>query len=164
MKIIKNMLAVLVLLLAIAAAAGYWMVHQSLPVYQGQLTAAVEQQVVSGRDAQGYLSIRAQSRGDAAFALGFAHAQERYFQMDLLRRNSAGELSELFGERALPLDISRRMHRFRDRAAAILPTLPAPQRALLQHYTQGVNEGLAQLPMRPFEYWLLQQKPQTSIW
>ena len=142
MKIIKNMLAVLVLLLAIAAAAGYWMVHQSLPVYQGQLTATVEQQVVSGRDAQGYLSIRAQNRGDAAFALGFAHAQERYFQMDLLRRNSAGELAELFGAAALDFDKKQRMHRFRDRADSILQNLPKLQRDVLERYAAGANAGL----------------------
>ncbi|ALZ74627.1 penicillin acylase family protein [Rheinheimera sp. F8] len=159
MKIIKNMLAVLVLLLAIAAAPGYWMVHQSLPLYQGQLTAAVEQQVVSGRDAQGYLSIRAQNRGDAAFALGFAHAQERYFQMDLLRRNSAGELAELFGAAALDFDKKQRMHRFRDRADSILQNLPKLQRDVLERYAAGANAGLQQLGMPPFEYLLLTQQP-----
>ncbi len=159
MKIIKIMLAVLVLLLAVVSAAGYWMVHQSLPLYQGQLTAAVEQQVVSSRDAQGYLGIRAQNRSDAAFALGFAHAQDRYFQMDLMRRNAAGELAELFGTAALDFDKSQRMHRFRDRADAILPNLPQNQRDVLQRYADGVNAGLQQLGLPPFEYLLLTQQP-----
>ncbi|WP_348727760.1 penicillin acylase family protein [Rheinheimera texasensis] len=159
MKIIKNMLAVAIGLLAIAAAAVYWMVHQSLPLYQGQLAAAVQQQVVSSRDAQGYLSIRAQSRGDAAFALGFAHAQERYFQMDLLRRNSAGELAELFGMAALDFDKKQRMHRFRDRADAILRELPKQQRDMLERYAAGANAGLQQLGLPPFEYLLLTQQP-----
>lgn len=159
MKIIKNMLAVFVLLLALGAAAGYWMVHQSLPQYQGQLTAAVGQQVVSSRDAQGYLSIRAQNRGDAAFALGFAHAQERFFQMDLLRRNSAGELAELFGAAALDFDKKQRMHRFRDRADAILRELPKQQRDMLERYAAGANAGLQQLGLPPFEYLLLTQQP-----
>ncbi|WP_031571448.1 penicillin acylase family protein [Rheinheimera texasensis] len=159
MKIIKNMLAVVIALLAIAAIAAYWMVHQSLPLYQGQLSAAVQQQVVSSRDAQGYLSIRAQNRGDAAFALGFAHAQERYFQMDLLRRNSAGELAELFGAAALDFDKKQRMHRFRDRADAILRELPKQQRDMLERYAAGANAGLQQLGLPPFEYLLLTQKP-----
>lgn len=159
MKIIKNMLAVAIVLLAILAAAAYWMVHQSLPLYQGQLTAAVEQQVVSGRDAQGYLSIRAQNRGDAAFALGFAHAQERYFQMDLMRRNSAGELAELFGTVALDFDKKQRMHRFRDRADDILKNLPKQQRDVLERYAAGANAGLQQLGLPPFEYLLLTQQP-----
>jgi penicillin amidase len=159
MKWLKTTLYVIVALLAIVAITLYSALHSSLPLYEGKTQAAVSAKVQLSRDTQGYLTVRAQNRLDAAYGLGFAHAQDRYFQMDLLRRNSAGELAELFGERALQLDISRRMHRFRDRAEAILPNLPAPQRALLQHYTQGVNEGLAQLPMRPFEYWLLWQKP-----
>lgn len=161
MKIIKNMLAGLVLLLAFATAAGYLMVQQSLPLYQGQLSAAVEQQVVSGRDAQGYLSIRAQNRGDAAFALGFAHAQERFFQMDLLRRNAAGELAELFGSAALDFDKRQRMHRFRDRADGVLQQLPKTQRDVLTRYTAGVNAGLTQLGLPPFEYLLLTQQPRA---
>jgi penicillin amidase len=159
MKWLKPMFYVVLTLVAIVAITLYSALHSSLPLYEGATSAEVTAKVQLSRDAQGYLTVRAQNRLDAAYGLGFAHAQDRYFQMDLLRRNSAGELSELFGERALPLDISRRMHRFRDRAEAILTTLPAPQKLLLQHYTQGVNEGLTQLPMRPFEYWLLQQKP-----
>ena len=58
------------------------------------------------------------------------------------------------------MDRSRRLHRFRDRADAILAELPKPQQALLEHYTLGVNEGLAQLRLRPFEYALLLQAPQ----
>lgn len=159
MKWLKPVLYLIVTLLAIAAITLYSALHSSLPLYDGASETDVSDKVQLSRDAQGYLTVRAQNRLDVAYGLGFSHAQERFFQMDLLRRNSAGELSELFGERALPLDISRRMHRFRDRAEAIFTTLPAPQRLLLQHYTQGVNEGLSQLAMRPFEYWLVQQAP-----
>lgn len=159
MKWLKPVLYLIVTLLAIAAITLYSVLHSSLPLYEGTAHADVSAKVQLGRDAQGYLTVRAQNRLDAAYGLGYSHAQERFFQMDLLRRNSAGELAELFGERALPVDISRRMHRFRDRAEAILPNLPAPQRLLLQHYTQGVNEGLNQLAMRPFEYWLVQKAP-----
>ncbi len=159
MKIIKNMLVGFLLLLALAAAAGYLMVQQSLPLYQGQLTAAVQQQVVSSRDAQGYLSIRAKNRQDAAFALGFAHAQDRFFQMDLLRRNAAGELAALFGRTALDFDKQQRIHRFRDRADAILLQLPKGQREMLERYAAGANAGLQQLGLPPFEYLLLTQQP-----
>ncbi|WP_163638112.1 penicillin acylase family protein, partial [Morganella morganii] len=76
------------------------------------MTAPAELQ----RDARGYLSIQAGNRLDVARALGFVHAQERFFQMDLMRRNAAGELSALVGDKALPLDKARRLHRFRHRA------------------------------------------------
>jgi penicillin amidase len=62
--------------------------------------AGLETTASVARDAQGVPLISGGSRGDVAYATGFVHAQERFFQMDLLRRVAAGELSELFGERA----------------------------------------------------------------
>ncbi len=159
MKWLKPTFYVLVTFVAIVAITLYSALHSSLPLYEGSTIAEVTAKVQLSRDAQGYLTVRAQNRLDAAYGLGFAHAQDRFFQMDLLRRNAAGELSQIFGERALPLDISRRMHRFRDRADGILTTLPPAHRLLLKHYTTGVNAGLTQLPMRPFEYWLLREAP-----
>lgn len=91
------------------------------------------------RDARGYLTVTAENRQDVARALGFVHAQERFFQMDLMRRNAAGELAALVGPKALPLDKSRRMHRFRHRAELGIAALPADERALLDAYVSGVN-------------------------
>ncbi|WP_397535606.1 penicillin acylase family protein [Roseateles sp.] len=150
-------LLLLVLLVFGVATLG---LRASLPQYEGQrvlpgLSAGVE----LSRDEHGYLSVEAASRADAARALGFAHAQERFFQMDLLRRNAAGELSALVGAKALALDKSRRLHRFRSRAEAALVALPAAHRELLQAYAEGVNAGLAALASRPPEYWLLRQSP-----
>ena len=65
------------------------------------------------RDALGVPTIRAANRVDVARATGFLHAQERFFQMDLLRRRAAGELSELFGPPTLQVDRDARIHRFR---------------------------------------------------
>jgi penicillin amidase len=100
------------------------------------------------------------SRGDVAYATGFVHAQERFFQMDLLRRVAAGELSELFGERALPLDKSHRLHRFRARAELALKYVAA-DRALLDRYVAGVNDGLNALSTKPFEYALVGLPPRA---
>jgi hypothetical protein len=112
------------------------------------------------RDAHGVPLISGGSRLDVAYATGFVHAQERYFQMDLLRRVAAGELSELFGERALSVDKSHRLHRFRARAALALKELRA-DRALLERHAAGVNAGLAQLRSRPFEYALVGMAPRA---
>ena len=149
----------LVVLIMLVVAFLYFALRSSLPLYQGELPSEVSQNVDISRDAQGYVSIKAQSRNDAAFALGFVHAQERFFQMDLLRRNAAGELSELFGELALELDKKRRIHRFRSKAERGFTALPAEQKLLLQRYTAGVNAGLAELGWPPFEYGLLAQPP-----
>jgi len=161
LKIIRNILLILVLLLAVAAAALWWMVQQSLPVLQGVQPGGVKSAVTVSRDANGYPTIRAAQFDDAAYSLGFSHAQDRFFQMDLLRRNAAGELSELFGGAALENDKKRRIHRFRDRAEQILTSLSPADQQTLARYSQGVNDGLASLGMPPFEYLLLTSKPRA---
>ena len=79
------------------------------------------------RDAQGVPTIRGSDRGDVAWATGFVHAQERFFQMDLLRRAGAGELAALLGKTLLPVDRERRIHRFGARAG-VGPGRPARAR------------------------------------
>ncbi|MCS0660651.1 penicillin acylase family protein [Massilia terrae] len=103
--------------------------------------------------------ITGQDRLDVAYATGFVHAQDRFFQMDLLRRSGAGELAELFGPKALPLDRAHRLHRFRARAAAVLAQMPADDRAFIDRYVAGINDGLHALRARPFEYALTGATP-----
>ncbi len=112
------------------------------------------------RDALGVATIKGESRADVARALGFVHAQERFFQMDLLRRQAAGELAALFGEAALPLDRRRRLHRMRMRAQKCVSLSHADDHGILTAYTDGVNAGLAALEAPPFEYLLLRQTPE----
>ena len=87
------------------------------------------------------------------------HAAHRFFQMDLLRRQSAGELAELFGERALEIDRAQRPFGYREHARKLLATLPAEQAAWLDAYTEGVNAGLDDMRARPPEYWLVGGPP-----
>ncbi|WP_161787418.1 penicillin acylase family protein [Endozoicomonas numazuensis] len=112
------------------------------------------------RDKMGIPVIAGQQRADIAFALGYLHAQERFFQMDLNRRNSAGELSELVGEVALQHDKTQRKHRFRRTAKQAVTIMTPNQLAVLEAYTHGVNQGLKHLKDKPFEYWLLNTEPQ----
>ena len=111
------------------------------------------------RDALGVVTIDAGSEADAMRALGYVHAQERYFEMDLMRRSAAGELAELFGPRAVPLDRTHRMHRLRARATAQLPAIAGERLPVLRAYTDGVNAGLSSLRARPWPYLLLRQAP-----
>jgi penicillin amidase len=157
--------AVLILMLTagvVAAALGYgaFVLAASRPLLDGQarlagLSAAVQIQ----RDAQGVPTIAAANRLDLARALGFLHGQERFFEMDLLRRAGAGELSGLVGPAALRIDRERRLHRFRARAEASLAGQSAAQRALIAAYADGVNAGLAALGHTPWEYTLLRTEP-----
>lgn len=151
-----------VLVLGLAAGLGAWLtLRASLPLLDGERVASgMAQPATIARDAQGNVTIRAANRADAAYATGFAHAQDRYFQMDLVRRSAAGELAALVGEAAVPLDRRVRVHRFRARAELAYAALPPAHRALLERYADGVNAGLAALGARPFEYLLLGAPPQ----
>jgi penicillin amidase len=150
-------------LLALAALLlAYGVLRASLPRLDGTLrepglTAAVQ----ITRDALGVPTITAANRTDLAFATGFVHAQDRYFQMDLSRRLAAGELAELFGPVALGQDESARLFRFRVLAREVIAQAPPGQRAILEAYTRGVNAALAQLTSRPWEYWVLGQPPRA---
>src|SRR6185312_15367327 len=82
-----------------------------------------------------------------------------FFEMDLMRRQPAGELAELFGSRVLPADREARKHRMRARASSMLKELPVEQRELLDAYRDGVNEGLDALTTNSFPYLLLGLQP-----
>lgn len=148
-------------LLMIGVLTAWWLMRGSLPQLEGQsrlpgLASAVTVQ----RDALGVATIDAANERDAMRALGYLHAQERYFEMDLLRRTAAGELSGLFGPIAVETDKRHRVHRLRARIRANLASITGSQQAQLQAYTDGVNAGVAALRTRPWAYLLLRQQPQ----
>jgi penicillin amidase len=143
-----------------AVVAGVLALRGSLPALDGDLELpglAAEARVE--RDALGVATVTARDRLDAARATGFLHAQERFFQMDLARRRAAGELAELVGIRALPVDRDTRVHRFRAVAERARDLLATSDHALLDAYTEGVNAGLEALDAAPFEYLILRQTP-----
>jgi penicillin amidase len=153
-------------LLGIAAAGGGFyaqrQLQNSLPLLSGShRLAGLEQPVTVDRDNLGIPTITAASRVDAARALGFLHAQDRFFQMDLQRRQAAGELSGLVGTRALEADKTARMHRFRHVARRAAALAQPDYRAILEAYAQGVNAGLAALAAAPIEYHVLQVTPEA---
>ena len=152
--------ALLVVVAGGVVAFGAWVLLASRPALQGEVAIpALTAPVLVERDAHGVPTLYAANRVDLARALGFLHAQERFFEMDLLRRSGAGELSELVGAAALPLDREHRIHRFRARAEAVLAAETPAQRALVAAYAAGVNAGLAALGHAPWEYTILRTQP-----
>jgi len=153
-------LAGLLTLLVLATLGACLLLRASLAQLDGERHAAgLAAAVTIERDADGVPLISGSSRDDVAYATGFVHAQERFFQMDLLRRTAAGELAELFGPKALPLDRANRLHRFRARAEAAFAKLAPSERRLLERYAAGANDGLEALQARPFEYLLTGAAP-----
>ena len=152
-----------IMLVAIVLALAAWFgLRASLPDLDGELAVAgIDDSLTIERDADGIPVITASSRRDLAFGTGFAHGQDRFFQMDLIRRQAAGELSELVGAAAVGVDRRYRFHRFRARANLVYENATEAERALLQAYAAGVNAGLASLDARPFEYFVLGAEPRA---
>jgi penicillin amidase len=147
-------------LLALAGLAGYFTLRASLPQLDGDVAVAeLKAPATIARDSLGTPTIRAASRRDLAFATGYAHGQDRFFQMDLMRRVAAGELAELLGKPLLGMDEKFRIHGFRPIAAAIVNDSTAVDRELLDAYAAGVNLALKNAGARPWEYTLLRTQP-----
>lgn len=160
-KWIKRGLLALLCLSLLAGIGAWWLLRGSLPRLQGELALpGLSAPVTVQRDALGVVTVDAANQADAMRALGYVHGQERYFEMDLLRRTAAGELSALFGERALDYDRRHRVHRLRSRVQSQLAAFAQDKTALLQAYSDGVNAGLQGLSRKPWPYLLLQAQPE----
>lgn len=152
---------VLLVLFCLALIAAWIAMRASLPTMDGTLVLrGLAAPVVVRRDVRGVVTIEADNERDAIRALGYVHAQERFFEMDLMRRTAAGELSGLFGAQAVELDKTRRVHRMRARVQERFDEIVGDRRDDLVAYAEGVNAGLAQLRTRPWPYLLLGQAPQ----
>ncbi|MFQ6548362.1 penicillin acylase family protein [Aestuariibius sp. 2305UL40-4] len=136
-----------VILLAVAGfGLAYWFASRSLPDYEATLRAeglAAPVEIV--RDNANVPHIFGASDADVYFALGFAHAQDRLWQMTMLRRTAQGRLSELFGERTLEIDtLLRRLDLYRLSVASV-EDQDAATRAMLRAYAAGVNAWIAEV-------------------
>jgi penicillin amidase len=163
-KFLARLLAVFCLL---GLAGGLWLraeVRASVARYDGNAVLdGLESPVQVERDGLGVPTVRGRSFEDVVRATGFVHAQERFFQMDLLRRQSAGELAALLGPPAAAADRNARIHRLRSRAHAAFAALEPSQHSLLEAYAAGVNAGMRDLAAVPPEYLLLRADPEPWL-
>jgi penicillin amidase len=162
-KSLKVAAAAVAVVGVIGVVAGGWFytrMKASLPQLDGSAKVpGLSAGVTVERDGLGVPTIRGANRVDVARALGWIHAQERFFQMDLMRRRAAGELAELVGPAALGADKAARMHGFRLLARGAVAGATAAERAVVEAYTAGVNAGLTALGEKPFEYLALRSDP-----
>lgn len=161
MRFVLKTVAALLLLVAIAAGGGYAYLHRSLPKVEGSVRLpGLKAEITVLRDAWGIPHIYAASVDDAMFGLGFVHAQDRLWQMEMNRRIGAGRLAEVLGAPALETDMFLRTLGVRRAAQASLEGLDVATRDALDAYTAGVNAFLATDPVLPPEFWLLRVEPQ----
>lgn len=162
MKWLRRVVTTLVVLALVLAGAAWWTVQRMLPQTDGSLTlAGLRGEVKIERDASGIPTIRAASAEDAAFGLGFVHAQDRLWQLETHRRIGAGRLAEAFGAPALEADKFLRALGVRRAAAAQWAKATPEVRAGIEAYTAGVNAYLTQaLRVRPPEFVILGIRPE----
>jgi penicillin amidase len=160
-RIARNVIATLLVLAGIALLSGWWFVHRPLPRLDGQITlAGLKEGVLVDRDQWGRPWIRAKSTEDLVMAQGYVMAQDRLWQMDLLRRAAAGDLSEIVGPAALKIDEENRILGMRQAAERAAKESSPEIRGLLESYARGVNQFIVQQRGRlPIEFSLLGYAP-----
>ena len=137
--------ALIVLAVAVFTLA-YYFASRSLPDYEGTLdVAGISAPVEIVRDNANVPHIFGETDEDVFFALGLAHAQDRLWQMTMLRRTAQGRLSELFGMRTLPIDqLIRRLDLY-PLSRSSVDALDARTQAALSAYSDGVNAWISQV-------------------
>jgi penicillin amidase len=159
---IRRITAGFLALLLVAAGGLYLYLRSSLPQVSGRLVlAGPKAEIRIARDPVGVPAIVADDDEDAAFGLGFVHAQDRLFQMELMRRTGAGRLAEVFGEPVLPIDREMRVLGLYRAAAAEIPLLSPEVDRAFAAYANGVNAFLAtRKGVLPPEFLLLRFAPE----
>ncbi|TVR94364.1 MAG: penicillin acylase family protein [Wenzhouxiangellaceae bacterium] len=153
------------LLLAVLSVAATWLVLGSRMEPSGRIElAGLGQPVTIEFDAFGRPAVAARSLNDAGFALGYLHASERLWQMDLLRRAGSARLAALLGADMLPTDKALWRAGVTDLAEHLEAVASDRLLALVEAYVAGINGGLSGLRRLPPEYLLLRSavEPWTS--
>lgn len=166
MRWLKRLAWITVIVAAVAMAASMggflWYRQTSQPVVEGEMeVAGLRGKVTITRDSDAVPRIEAADPLDAYFGLGFVHAQDRLWQMQMNKRIAAGRLAEILGVPALDTDRFLRTLGVRRNAEAILASSTPETRAALQAYADGVNAGMASHrgPLPP-EFTILRTRPE----
>jgi penicillin amidase len=152
----------LTLLVLAGGGLAWWLLFRPLPQIDGSARLpGLQNQVTVDRDIWGIPHVRASSLADMAEAQGYVMAQDRLWQMDLLRRVARGQLSEILGPVALPVDRHFRLLRFGPAADRDTTLLDEESRIVMEAYSRGVNQFIEQHRKNlPVEFKLLKYQPQ----
>jgi penicillin amidase len=152
-----------VAIIVVASAAVIWyFLYRPLPQLDGSLSLpGLQNDVTVERDQWGVPHVRASSLEDLVEAQGYVMAQDRLWQMDLLRRVARGQLSEILGPATINVDKQFRTLGFNRAAQRDLGLMDPPSRAIFDAYARGVNHFIEQHANQlPLEFSLLKYKPQ----
>jgi len=160
--ILRSLFWVLAILVIAGGAIIWWFVYRPLPQLSGSIgVPGLQKAVIVERDRWGVPHIRANSVEDLAEAQGFVMAQDRLWQMDLLRRVARGQLSEILGPATLDIDKEFRTLGFGRAADRDTSQMEPASRAVMEAYARGVNRFIGQHGNQlPLEFSLLKYKPQ----
>ena len=154
-------LTIVVIILAAVIGYGYYVAHSALPQLDGRLqVSGLSSSVTVTRDAHGVPTIEAATLQDVFFAQGYVTAQDRLWQMDIMRRFASGELSEILGEETVKLDREQRVLGLRAAARKSLEIAQPRDREFFAAYARGVNSFIATHGNRlPIEFRILHYAP-----
>jgi penicillin amidase len=158
------LLAVAVIVLG-AIAYAWFVADSALPQLDGRLpVTGLSSPVTVTRDSHGVPTIEAATLDDLFFAQGYVTAQDRLWQMDVMRRFGSGELSEVLGEDTLKLDREQRILGMRDAARKSLAMASPRDRAFFEAYARGVSAYIAARSTRlPIEFRILRYAPKPWL-
>ena len=155
---------ILLIVLGVSGGCLWWLHHAmvvSLPQLDGNIKlAGLKAPVTVERDSHGVPHIEAASLDDLLLAQGYITAQDRLWQMDMLRRNASGELAEILGSSMVEHDKAQRVFQFRNVSLRIYHNLPETERLRYEQYAKGVNLFMEQSQGHfPAEFRLLHYRP-----
>lgn len=160
-RFLLGALVVIAVLLVLLPLGGYFWLRTSLPLTNGTVrVTGADGRIEIVRDADGVPHIFATTDHDAFYGLGYVHAQDRLWQMEMNRRIGAGRLSEILGEPTLSIDKFQRTMGYYRAAQADLAIIEPRSRQALEAYAAGVNQWLSEDHTLPPEFILLGLKPE----
>jgi penicillin amidase len=160
--ILRFLFWTLLIIAVLAGGTAWWFIYRPLPQLDGSISlSGLQKEVTVERDNWGVPHIRASSLQDAVEAQGYVMAQDRLWQLDLMRRASRGQLSEIVGPLALKSDKQFRTFGFSRAAERDFAVMDKDSRALMEAYARGVNAFIEQHQKSlPLEFTLLKYKPE----
>jgi penicillin G amidase len=161
LRIIFWLFVIVLVIIACVAGYAYHIAHSALPQIDGHLQiSGLSTPVTVSRDAHGVPTIEAATLEDLFFAQGYVTAQDRLWQMDVMRRFASGELSEILGKDTVKLDREQRILGLRAAAKKSIEITSPRDRSFFEAYARGVNAYIAaQAGHLPIEFRILRYTP-----